>query len=484
MERKKDGVEAFSSCLGYIWSHFGSDAIDLSNLYRNLFGVTSAKDLSKDLPFYAWDHSRSYRKESRTLRTWLEAERPHLLLGKKLSHSSPSSAQWQNFIRQRDIEWLDGHSLQGQTVFPGAGYVVMAMEAAVKVAGDREIQLLEILDLKIDKAVTFEDENSLIELNLSLSIDSLRTTNLHAIYNFTINSSLAKENGLSRSAAGTVIVTFGPESLETLPPPEGEPPHLNNVSIERFYNMLHEIGYGYTKQFRGIADLRRGDGKACGTINNHLLEDNQRNMVIHPITLDVAFQSFIGAYTAPGDRRLRSILVPTGCDRIAINPCVSNQGYIPSSQLNFSSRSSADVGVAVSGDIEVFDAETNTTLVHVEGLCFKPFAPPSALDDHEMFSKWTWGSIAPDDLLDDKIYHATEKDKESVSAIERITYWYIKYFLSQVTAEDREKAVFHFKKQIEWCEYIIKETEAGRNVWYTSDWENDSRADIDELILR
>ncbi|KAI1374307.1 putative polyketide synthase [Hypoxylon crocopeplum] len=482
MERGKDDIEAYTSCLGYLWTHFGSAAIDIDRLYSSLSVDANVKDLSKELPCYSWDHSRSYRKESRALRTWLGAERPHLLLGKKLAHSNPSTIQWQNFIRQRDIEWLDGHSLQGQTVFPGAGYVVMAMEAAVKLAGDREVQLLEVLDLKIDKAVTFENENSMVELNLSLDVDPAQITDTYAVYRFTINSCLARETSLTSSAAGMVAITYGPGSLETLPSPQGEPPHLNNVSIDRFYNMLDEIGYGYIKQFRGVSSMRRGDSKACGTITFHRLEDNHRNMVIHPATLDVAFQSFIGAYTAPGDRRLRSLLVPTGIDRIALNPWVADRIHALSSEVDFISTSAASVGNTVMGDIEVFDPETEATMIYVEGLSFKPFAPPSAADDHEMFSKWSWGPMSPDTLLDDSNYHATEQDKKDVAVIERITYWYIKSLIASITDEDREKAAFHFTKHIQWCEYIIAETEAGRNVWYEPDWDKDTRADIEEMI--
>ncbi|EAW13520.1 putative polyketide synthase [Aspergillus clavatus NRRL 1] len=482
MERNKYDVEAFSSCLGYIWSRFGSAAIDFDSLYSSLSLDAKSKDLSKELPCYSWDHHRSYRKESRALRSWLGAESPHLLLGKQLVHSSPSSILWQNFIRQRDIEWLDGHSLQGQTVFPGAGYVVMAMEAAMKLAGDQEVRLLEVLNLSIDKAVTFEDENSMVEINLSLDIDPSQTTDTYAVYSFVINSCLARETGLTRSAAGTVAVTYGPGAPETLPPPQGEPPHLNNVSIDRFYNMLGEIGYGYTKQFRGVSTLRRGDSKACGSITFHRLEDNHRNMVLHPATLDVAFQSFIGAYTAPGDRRLRSLLVPTGIDRIALNPWVADRIHPLSSQVEFISTSAASVGNTVAGDIEVVDPETEATMIHIEGLSFKPFSPLSAADDHGMFSKWSWGPINPDPLLDDSKYHATEQDKKDVAVIERITYWYIKGFLANLTAEDREKAAFHFTKHIQWCEYIIVETEAGRNVWYEPGWDKDTRADIEEMI--
>lgn len=262
MQRKTNDLEAFSVGLGYLWSRFGTPVLDLDCLYNELSINKGTKSLSKDLPCYPWDHSRKHKKESRKLKAFLRAQKPHLLLGKVLAHSTPSMILWQNHIRQRDIEWLDGHSLQGQTVFPGAGYVVMAMEAALHEVGDREVQLLEVLDLVIDKAVTFEDENSLIELNSSLMVNTSEVTDTSISYTFVINSCLAKETGLSSSATGTIIVVFGQGSLEALPVAQTEPPHMNKVSVDRFYNMLHEIGYGYTKQFRGVSSLRRGDSKA------------------------------------------------------------------------------------------------------------------------------------------------------------------------------------------------------------------------------
>ncbi|OAP54232.1 hypothetical protein AYL99_11333 [Fonsecaea erecta] len=483
MERKKDDTEAFSSCLGLLWSHFGAAAVDIDNLYRSLsIDAHSVRDVSKQLPSYSWDHSRSYRKESRALRALLDAERPHLLLGRRSTHSTPSSMHWQNFIRPRDIDWLDGHSLQGQTVFPGAGYVVMAMEAAVKLSGDRSIRLLEVLDITIDKAVTFEDENSMVELNLSLDVDASQTTDTYAVYSFTINSCLARETGPTRSVAGTVAVTYGSATRDALPISQDEPAHLNDVGIDRFYNMLDQAGYNYTKQFRGITNLRRGDSKANGSINFHRLEDGQRNMVIHPSTLDVAFQSMIGAYAAPGDGRVRSLLVPTGIGRIALSPWVADHINNSASHVNFISTIAASAGTSLQGDIEVFDPETRATMLHIEGIGFKPTFPPSPEDDHDMYTKWSLGPLNPDALLDEIERHATEQDKKDVSIIERITYWYIRSVLDNVTAADREKASFHFAKYIQWCEYVLSETKAGRNAWYTADWDRDTREDIEIMI--
>ena len=485
MERNRDDVEAFTSCLGSLWTNFGSTAIDIEGLYSKTADHAAMCDISKQLPSYSWDHSRSYRKESRALKSWLGADVPHLLLGKRLLSSSPTSIQWQNFIRPRDIAWLDGHSLQGQTVFPGAGYVVMALEAALETVVDRtNAKLLEVLDLSIDKAVTFEDENSIVELNITLDNISRSTTG--DIFTFVINSSLARETGLTTTASGKVALTYGSRTADTLPSHSEEPPHSNNVSVDRFYSMLAEIGYGYAKEFRGISDMRRGDNKATGTMDFHSLSDHGRDLVIHPASLDVAFQCFIGAYTAPGDRRLRSLLVPTGIDRIALNPMLTfrtpDTAEVANDSVKFISTSAANVGKTVEGDIEVFDPESGATMINIEGLSFKAFSPASADDDHQMFSKWEWQAMTPEKLLDDEQYHATEQDKQDVAIIERITYYYIRRFLSELTDEDRGTQVFCFRKYIEWCDHMYAETQAGRNVWYEQLWDQDDRSIIDDLI--
>lgn len=100
----------------------------------------------------------------------------------------------------------------------------------------------------------------------------------------------------------------------------------------------------------------------------------------------------IGAYTAPGDRRIQGLLVPTGIGRIAFNPWVSDRISASSSHRNLTATSVASVGANIQGDIEVVDPETEATMLHIEGIGFKPTLPPSAEDDHAMYTKWSWGS--------------------------------------------------------------------------------------------
>ena len=151
-------------------------------------------------------------------------------------------------------------------------------------------------------------------------------------------------------------------------------------------------------------------------------------------------------------------------------------------QVDFISTSATSVGNAVEGDIEVFDPEPGATMIYVEGLSFKPLSAPSAADDYEMFSKWEWAPTNADPLLDDSKYHATEQVMTDVEIIERITYWYIKSFITSLEPEDCERAPLLFVEHIQWCEHQLAEAKAGRNVWYQPSWEKDTKPFIEHLI--
>lgn len=479
MQRGANDVEAFAGALGYLWERFGSGGMDI-NLFNALISpLAIPRSLAKLLPRYAWDNQKTYWVNSRTTQAFLHCEEaPHPLLGKLSPHSTASTLQWHNFIRPRDITWLDGHQLQGQTVFPGAAYAIMAMEAARHVAGDREVQLLEVLDLKIGKAITFDDENSLVEINLTLDLITEPGNTESVVLRFNCDSCLAKERSLSWSAGGLVVLTCGPSSPNVLPTAREELAHMTEASVDKFYNELQLIGYEYTKDFRGLTSIKRSTGRACGTINLAKSGKEERPLVLHPATLDVAFQAFIGAFCAPGDGRLRSLHVPVSIARIAVNPWLSAIAHESSGEVLFNSTISKDDGNAIAGEVEVFVPGDRSTIVQIEQISFKPFAPPTAADDKVLFSKWAWGPLNPDVVLDDPEQRATDEDNDIARKLERTLYFYIRTFLESLSEEDRLLAAPHSQNYIRWAEHLMMTVTEGRHLWYDKSWDADKTSDI------
>lgn len=486
MQRGSDNVQAFASAVGYLWERLDLNAIDPDSFITKVIAPgKSLRSLSKALPRYPWDHSRTHWNETRAIKAHLHGQKPHLLLGSLSASSTVSTSQWHNTIRPRDHEWLQGHALQGQAVFPAAGYIVMAMEAALQMAGGRSVQLLEVLDMSIDKAVTFEDENSPAEL--IVAVDTIVSQPDQIKFSFTIDSCLAKESKPSTSATGQLVVTFGDSSSNVLPPSNDDPPHLTTVNIKNFYRELDELGFDYSKDYRCIYNLGRADAKATGVMAFPRLDDGSRPIVLHPASMDLAFQTIMGAYSAPGDKRLRSIYVPVHIDRISLVPalCASVAESDSAPIVHFNTENTYDKGDVLAGDATVFSSgEDKQVLYRIENLLLQPLSKPSEAEDHKAFTKTVWGPLKPEALLDNPDLWATEQDKQVIPIIERICYFYMKDFVSQLTEEDRVNATLPHQRYIYWNEHVSAKVKEGTwHEWYDPSWESDTREQIEQLVV-
>ncbi|KXH63779.1 beta-ketoacyl synthase domain-containing protein [Colletotrichum salicis] len=487
MQRGSDNVQAFASAVGYLWERLNLGAVDPDSFISKVLAPgKSLRSLSKTLPRYPWDHSRTHWNETRAIKAHLHGSRPHLLLGSLSPSSTSSSSQWHNTVRPRDQEWLQGHALQGQAVFPAAGYIVMAMEAALQMAGGRSVQLLEVLDMSIDKAVTFEDENSPAEL--IVAVDTLVSQPGQIKLGFTIDSCLAKESRPSTSATGQLVVTFGDSSSNVLPPANEDPPHLTTVNIKNFYRELDELGFDYSKDYRCIYNLGRADAKATGVMAFPRLDDGSRPIVLHPASMDLAFQTIMGAYSAPGDKRLRSIYVPVHIDRISLVPalCASVAESDSAPVVHFNTANTYDKGDVLAGDATVFSSGNDKQVLYrIENLLLQPLSKPSEAEDHKAFTKTVWGPLKPQALLDNPDLWATEQDKQVIPIIERICYFYMKEFVSQLTEEDRTNATLPHQRYIYWNEHVSAKVKEGTwHEWYDPSWESDTREQIELLVVK
>ncbi|KAK2020720.1 beta-ketoacyl synthase domain-containing protein, partial [Colletotrichum zoysiae] len=482
LRRGANDLEALADLFGYVWERFGSKSVSLAGL-NEILPQAPVNNLVKALPSYPWDRSKSYWLDSWRTRFFLSGgeSKPHLLLGKLSADSTPMSLQWRNSIRLRDIPWLDGHQLQGQVVFPGAGYVVMALEAAMHVAGGRPVRLLEVLDIEIFKAVTFDNENSLVELNLSLQVDSAPASAHSITASWRIDCCLSRETTMSPSSSGRLTITYGPGAVDTLPAAHDEPPHMRSISVDTFYKELSVVGYGYSNEFRSLSSIKRADYKARGSIR--LPKSADDGLLLHPVTLDNALQSLIAAVSAPGDGLMRSLLVPRSIGRVALNPWLCSEVLRSCDEVRFNAASTSYIK-PISGDVEVFDPRTGHIMFHVEDFGITAASAPTEANDHTMFMKWEWDQLEPDKVLQKPEYAATDDDREVASAMERIVFFYIRTFLENTPPEKLAQLAPHHAAQVRWFQNRINEARQGQSLFYQAGWEKDQQADIDQAIVR
>jgi hybrid polyketide synthase/nonribosomal peptide synthetase ACE1 len=483
LSRDKDDVEAFAEGLGYIWTHLGEAAVDF-NGYDKFASDGPQPKLLKNLPAYPWDHDRQYWSESRLSKAYRIRDGPfHELLGFRCADGTEREIRWRNLLRPKEVPWLYGHQIQGQMVFPGAGYISTAVEAVKAIIGKEQARIVEIHDLHIGQAAIFDNEDSSVETLFVLSeIDHAIGEHLSAHFSF-YSSDSAESTSMTLNARGRIQVTFG-SSMETALPSRGpECFNMIDVNADRFYETLAELGFNYSGEFKNLSKLRRKLGMATGTIINPASSDPERALLVHPAMLDGAIQSIILAYCWPGDGRLRSIHVPVRIRRVAINIGLcnhdGNQTYFP-----FDSSLGSNTTSEIDGDVDIFTPDGRHCMIQVEGMRAVPFSGSTAADDFHLFSDLVWNVANPDAnsaAFDEK---ATSNEYELAYLMERVAYFYTRALHKAIGPQQRQTWEWHHEHLFRWGTEMIQRVKNGVDENIKKEWDNDSHEDILAQIAR
>ncbi len=97
-----------------------------------------------DLPPYPWDKQYFWMPRTREALGLFDRYRVHPLLGWRVTDPEPI---WENVLDEQSCPWLADHQVDGAIVFPGAGYVELALAAAEQWLGDAESVDIEELDI-------------------------------------------------------------------------------------------------------------------------------------------------------------------------------------------------------------------------------------------------------------------------------------------------------------------------------------------------
>lgn len=493
LQRGMNDAEAFSNALGFVWTHYGAECVNLQ-AYQNavLLHLTRQPKLVVDLPYYQWNHNRAYWHESRKSRRMRERKQPpHEILGIPCPNSTTRDLRWTNVLKVSEIDWLEGHRLQGQIVFPASGYVAMALEAArnYSVLVDRSVELFELHDLSIPKAIILEeDANSGVEILITLIVSThgqSKSTTTAEFSCYSCSSTSGSQKDMELTARSTVRVVFGTPSDEALSCiPLDDFNNMSKFEAERFYSSLSTLGYNYSNNFRGLSSLKRRLNRASVLVNTYPYNDTESaEYVLHPSMLDVAFQACILAYSAPGDGRLWSIHVPTSFGRIRVNPAVC--ASLPESQTKVPvSASLLDGSEVMSANLDIFDETGHCGMVQVEDLTFSPFAPATESDDRRLFWNMKLDVAAPERASVCPHVSPSQRELELAKACERISYYYLRKWHLDITDEDWTNAQPHFRYLRGSLNHTLSVVSEGKHPCLRREWSKDSDEDTRQLVNR
>ncbi|ATY64651.1 Beta-ketoacyl synthase [Cordyceps militaris] len=448
LARGQNDVSAMATCFANLWAQFGRSSADWK-AYYGLFADSTPKSML-GLPSYPFNHDRVFWYEARKSRVNRLREDPaHVLLGTRTDTINEREIRWRNYIHSGEIPWLQGHNIQGQTLFPAAGFLVMAVEAA-RIAGRAEaIQAIELKDSAIHRALAISDDKGIETLftlsNVKIADIGDGTSVLTA--RFSCDACLQKQSdNFVAISSGEVIMTYGtPSSTALVEYPKEEGLGMLDVDADLFYAYLANIGYNYADMFKGITSLRRTTDLAQGIITTKVPEslanDPIDQFLLHPSTLDVAFQAIFAAISFPGDGALWDLHIPTTIRRVTINPvvCPINGGV--DEKVRFSATSHRADDGTFSGCVDIFPVHSDYSMCQVEGLEVSPVSPPTAKDDRPFFGQTNhWLSLPDADSFATALRISSSQEGEK-SQLDRLAVSYLRNILQSSSHEtDQLKA--------------------------------------------
>ncbi|KAL7952857.1 putative PKS-NRPS protein [Trichoderma compactum] len=445
LSRGKHDVECISETLGFLWMYLGSSSINFRN-FTKAFNRDSSPQLATNLPEYPWDHTQSFWKESRKSRNFRsKPDVRHPLLGDRSTEDIDQSMVWRNILRIEELPWLDGHRVEGQVIYPAAGYLVMALESCNALALGREVELIELYDVEIGNAIPLSEETPGVETLFTLKPAKLDPK---------AETSIAE--WACYSPAGSVRVVFGAADDDALPRRVAPVVSLSNVEIDRFYTSLTEIGLNYTGPFRALEAIHRKSGMSSSTTAQTPLGDLPT--IIHPAILDAAFQSIFAAFCWPGDGTLRGPFVPTKLRKLRI----VNRSLVESARsLQVDSYITESSAQNLTADLDIFESGSNKGIIQLEGLTYYKELYTRPQWELEIASAVASLPTSRGDNID---------DLELVDLCERLTYYYLRQLNDKIDRSEVPAMVWHFQRIFEWIDFLFPWIEEGTHPTIRKEW--------------
>ena len=310
LSRGTDGIRTILDCVQTLFMMGASVDIAIINALDDS-RLSSCRMLTS-LPSYTWNHARKYWHESRVSRNYRFREYPRMdLIGAPVADADKIEPRWRGFLRAVDMPWIRDHQVQSSILYPAAGMIAAAIEAARQISDpDRVVKEFQLREIYIDRAAVVPDDAFGLECVLQLRPHGLRSpvgsVNWHE---FRI-STCAEGEELQENCRGLLAITYRSTETSTLMQEEERLETESYVGrygaflgacdyVEdpvTFYDALLANGLNYGASFRNIARIRQGRDVSCCEID---VPDTQARMpeqhefphLVHPATLDAIFQT-------------------------------------------------------------------------------------------------------------------------------------------------------------------------------------------------
>lgn len=347
LDAKKDSVSCLLGAIGQLWCT-GMD-IDLARVNRSCF-VTSAAPEDKiptpeprvlsDLPSYPFSRARLDWAESRLSSGFaFRPHRRHALLGLPARDWNPNEASWRHIIRHAENPWISDHTVNGSSVYPGAGIIVMAIEAARQMTesqqqkeGQNKQQRVvgyRVADVRFLRSIAVDagERGSEAQLHMRQRRDNINNT-LQKWYDWRVFTIGSADEWLE-AAHGSIKVeveTVGSADEASHRRQQREADRLRaehdqivdsckfKTYPDQMYGNIRVHGMDYGPYFARLSDISyNNDGRAAASVATRDYAEkmeyaHEDPCVIHPTTLDALCHLQMVSVSAGGLRSMPAMM--------------------------------------------------------------------------------------------------------------------------------------------------------------------------------
>ncbi|KAL4942703.1 hypothetical protein BDV06DRAFT_235237 [Aspergillus oleicola] len=300
IKRNTNAVHSALNFAGGLWLK-GLD-INWSRVHGHQSASKAPGRVLTDLPKYRFTYGEPLWHETRVSVEFRKRKYPrHELLGSIMPGGNGRDLIYRNTLRLEDVPWLGDHRLGEMVVFPGAGYLAMAIEGVLQ-ATETPLAagpVFEFANVTITSAMVLQSESAPTELFTSLRRSAItNAASSTTWWDFTIST--YKDGSTTQHSAGSIAIRGHETETTSKYRPAG-------ISLERtaqrtWYERFIKQGLNYGPAFQTISDFHvprmKSDSCASATAPLHTTFDDPLTVYpIHPITLDGMIQLAVVAAT-------------------------------------------------------------------------------------------------------------------------------------------------------------------------------------------
>ncbi|KAE8381596.1 polyketide synthase [Aspergillus bertholletiae] len=283
-----------------------------------LSSINGPGPLLTNLPSYPWHRQRVKNwEESRLSHQWrFKQFRHHEILGSQCIEASTNLEPcWRNLLNPKKTRWVWQHCVEGNIVFPCAGYISMVAEAIRQMTGLSDCAMRFLF---IKQSLILQDSEE-VEILTTMKPAVLTRSTDSSWYEFCISSyhGLRKEwvkhcTGQARAVSEQPCVK---EPLAKISA------YSRSVAADPWYSQLKKHGLDYGPNFRGLQHITASTtthAAAASMDDDSGFHDS--HYALHPVVIDQCLQLFSVAASKGLSWQMDRMGVPLSIEEVRVSP--------------------------------------------------------------------------------------------------------------------------------------------------------------------